>query len=291
MSPGPTLVIVSGLSGAGRTTAMKALEDLGFYCVDNLPVVLLEPFVELFREGSDQLAVAVDVRERSFLSAFPEVHARLKQSGLATTLLYLEASDEVLAQRFSETRRVHPARGSGSLFEDISRERELLVPIARLADRVLDTGQMSVHELKRQISRHFTGGARTAPMEIELVSFGFRFGPPESADLMIDVRFLPNPNFEPALRARTGLDADVAAFVLDSPGTREFMTRLCDFIDFLIPRYEEEGKAHLTVALGCTGGQHRSVAVTSALDRHLRERKIDVRVTHRDVAHVRRNDG
>jgi UPF0042 nucleotide-binding protein len=290
VTPGPSLVIVSGLSGAGRTTAMKALEDLGFYCVDNLPVVLLEPFVELFREGSDQLAVAVDVRERAFLSAFPAVHARLKQSGLATTLLYLEASDEVLAQRFSETRRVHPARGSGSLFEDISRERELLVPIARLADRVLDTGQMSVHELKRQISRHFTGGPRTAPMEIELISFGFRYGPPESADLMIDVRFLPNPNFEPALRARTGLDADVAAFVLDSPGTREFMTRLCDFIDFLIPRYEEEGKAHLTVALGCTGGQHRSVAVTSALDRHLRERKIDVHVTHRDVAHVRRND-
>lgn len=290
MSLGPSLVIVSGLSGAGRTTAMKALEDLGFYCVDNLPVVLLEPFVELFREGSDRLAVAVDVRERSFLSAFPEVHARLRGSGMATTLLYLEAGDEVIAQRFSETRRVHPTRGSGSLFEDISRERELLVPIARLADLVVDTGQMSVHDLKRQISRHFTGGASTAAMEIELVSFGFRHGPPEATDLMIDVRFLPNPNFEPALRARTGLDEDVAAFVLDSPRTREFMARLCDFLDFLIPRYEEEGKAHLTVALGCTGGQHRSVAVTCALDRHLRERKIDVRVTHRDVARARRSE-
>ena len=290
MSLGPSLVIVSGLSGAGRTTAMKALEDLGFYCVDNLPVVLLEPFVELFREGSDRLAVAVDVRERSFLAAFPEVHARLRGSGLATTLLYLEAGDEVLAQRFSETRRVHPTRGSGSLFEDISRERELLVPIARLADLVIDTGQMSVHGLKRQISRIFTRGARGAAMEIELVSFGFRHGAPEAADLMIDVRFLPNPNFEPALRARTGLEADVAAFVLDSPHTREFMARLCEFVDFLIPRYEEEGKAHLTVALGCTGGQHRSVAVVCALDRHLRERKIDVRVTHRDVARVRRSE-
>jgi UPF0042 nucleotide-binding protein len=290
VSLGPSLVIVSGLSGAGRTTAMKALEDLGFYCVDNLPVVLLEPFVELFREGSDRLAVAVDVRERSFLSAFPEVHARLRGSGLATTLLYLEAGDEVLAQRFSETRRVHPTRGSGSLFEDISRERELLVPIARLADLVVDTGQMSVHELKRQISRHFTGGARSAAMEIELVSFGFRYGAPEAADLMIDVRFLPNPNFEPALRARTGLENDVAAFVLDSPRTSEFMARLCAFLDFLIPRYEEEGKAHLTVALGCTGGQHRSVAVACALDRHLRERKIDVGVTHRDVARVRRSE-
>ena len=291
MSLGPTLVIVSGLSGAGRTTAMKALEDLGFYCVDNLPVVLLEPFVELFRAGSDRLAVAVDVRERSFLSAFPEVHARLKKSGLATTLLYLEAGDDVLAQRFSETRRVHPARGSGSLFEDISRERELLVPIARLADLVVDTGQMNVHDLKRHISRHFTGGPRAAPMEIELVSFGFRHGPPESADLMFDVRFLPNPNFEPGMRTRTGLEPEVAAFVLDSERAREFMARLCEFIDYLIPRYEEEGKAHLTVALGCTGGQHRSVAVASALDRHLRERKIDVRVTHRDVARARRSEG
>jgi UPF0042 nucleotide-binding protein len=290
VSLGPTLVIVSGLSGAGRTTAMKALEDLGFYCVDNLPVVLLEPFVELFREGSDRLAVAVDVREGAFLTAFPQVHDRLRESGLATTLLYLDASDEVLAQRFSETRRVHPTRGSGSLFDDISRERELMVPIARLADLVVDTGQMSVHDLKRQISRHFTGGERKAAMEIELVSFGYRHGAPEAADLMIDVRFLPNPNFEPALRARTGLEPDVAAFVLDSPHTREFMAKLCEFIDFLIPRYEEEGKAHLTVALGCTGGQHRSVAVAQALERHLSERKIDVRVTHRDVARSRRSD-
>jgi len=288
VSLGPSLVIVSGLSGAGKTTAMKALEDLGFYCVDNLPVVLLEPFVELFREGSDRLAVAVDVRERAFLTAFPEVHDRLRESGLATTLLYLEASDEVLAKRFSETRRVHPTRGSGSLFDDISRERELLVPIASRADLVLDTGQMSVHELKRQISRHFTGGPRTAPMEIELLSFGFRHGLPEAADLMIDVRFLPNPNFEPTLKARTGVDPEVAAFVLDSPRAQAFMTRLCDFLDFLIPRYEEEGKARLTVALGCTGGQHRSVAVVRALERHLAEREIEVRVTHRDVARAMR---
>jgi len=272
VSLGPSLVIVSGLSGAGRTTAMKALEDLGFFCVDNLPVVLLEPFVELFRAGSDRLAVAVDVRERSFLAAFPEVHDRLKGGGLPNELLYLEA------------------RGSGSLFDDIGREREMLVPIARRADLVIDTSHMSVHDLKRQVTRHFTGAQRTAPMEIEVVSFGFRHGAPESADLMIDVRFLPNPNFEPKLRERTGLDADVAAFVLEAPGTREFMAKLCEFVDFLVPRYEEEGKAHLTVALGCTGGQHRSVAVARALERHLLERKIDVRVTHRDVARARRTE-
>ena len=290
MSLGPSLVIVSGLSGAGRTTAMKALEDLGFFCVDNLPVVLLEPFVELFRAGSDRLAVAVDVRERSFLAAFPEVHDRLRGGGLPNQLLYLEASDEVLAKRFSETRRVHPTRGSGSIFEDIGREREMLVPIARRADLVIDTSHMSVHDLKRQVTRHFTGAQRTAPMEIELVSFGFRHGAPESADLMIDVRFLPNPNFEPTLRERSGLDPDVAAFVLDAPSTREFMAKLCEFVDFLVPRYEEEGKAHLTVALGCTGGQHRSVAVARALETHLLERKIDVRVTHRDVARARRTE-
>jgi RNase adapter protein RapZ len=288
VSLGPSLVIVSGLSGAGRTTAMKALEDLGFFCVDNLPVVLLEPFVELFRAGSDRLAVAVDVRERTFLAAFPDVHDHLRRSGLPTELLYLDAEDEVLAQRFGETRRVHPTRGSGSLFDDIAREREMMLPIARRADLVIDTSHMSVHDLKRQVTRHFTGAQRTAPMEIELVSFGFRHGPPESADLMIDVRFLPNPNFEPTLRERTGLDPEVAAFVLEAPGTREFMAKLCEFVDFLVPRYQEEGKAHLTVALGCTGGQHRSVAVARALERHLTERKIDVRVTHRDVSRARR---
>jgi UPF0042 nucleotide-binding protein len=290
VSRGPSLVVVSGLSGAGRTTAMKALEDLDFYCVDNLPVVLLEPFVELFQAGTDRLAVAVDVRERSFLAAFPEVHDRLRSGGLRTELVFLEASDEALALRFSETRRVHPARGSGSLFDDIGRERELLVPIARRADLVIDTSHMSVHDLKRHVTRHFTGAERTAPMELELLSFGFRHGAPESADLMIDVRFLPNPNFEPGLRERTGLDRDVAAFVLDAPGTREFMAKLCDFVDFLVPRYEEEGKARLTVAIGCTGGQHRSVAIARALERHLLERKIPVRVTHRDVARARRSE-
>jgi len=288
---GPSLVIVSGLSGAGRTTAMKALEDLGFYCVDNLPVVLLEPFVELFKAGSDRLAVAIDTRERSFLAAFPEVHARLKKGGLPTSLLYLEAGDEALAQRFGETRRVHPARGSGSLFDDIGRERELLAPLSLRADLVIDTTRLSVHELKRLVTRHFTGAARSAPMEIELISFGYRHGAPESADLVIDVRFLPNPHFEPELRDRSGLEPDVAAFVLDPPRTREFMAKLCEFVDFLIPRYEEEGKAHLTVALGCTGGQHRSVAVVEALERHLSEREIPVRVTHRDVLRARRSDG
>jgi UPF0042 nucleotide-binding protein len=280
-------VIVSGLSGAGRTTAVKALEDLGYYCVDNLPVVLLERFVDLFGEGADRLAVVIDVRERGFLGEFPEIHARLREHGTPVELLFLEASDEALVQRYGETRRVHPT-AAHSLVEGIARERALLDPLAQRADRVIDTTELSVHELKRLVTRQFSGADRSAPLELHLLSFGFRYGVPEAADLMIDVRFLPNPNFEPELRARTGLDAEVAAYVLESAHTPPFLSRFLDFLDFLLPQYEAEGKAYLTVAIGCTGGQHRSVAVVSALERHLLDRRIEVRVSHRDVAKSRR---
>ena len=288
MNQRPTLVIVSGLSGAGRTTVMKALEDLGFYCVDNLPVVLLERFVDLFSEGADRLAVVVDVRERSFLAEFPSMHDRLRERGTPMELLFLEASDDALRQRYDETRRVHPAAEAGSLAEGIARERRLLEPLAARADLAIDTTELSVHNLKRLVTRHFSGADRSGSLEIDLVSFGFRYGVPEAADLMIDVRFLPNPNFEPELRHRTGLEPDVAAYVLDDTRTAEFLERFFAFLEFLLPRYEEEGKAYLTVAVGCTGGQHRSVAVVGALDRHLRDRKIEVRVSHRDVGKPRR---
>jgi UPF0042 nucleotide-binding protein len=285
----PSLIVVSGLSGAGRTTVMKALEDLDFYCADNLPVVLLERFVELFSEGASRLAVVIDVRERSFLAAFPEVCDRLRESGVLKELIFLDARDEDLVRRFDETRRIHPAAPQGSVREGISRERELLAPIAARADVILHTSDMSVHELKRIVTRHFTGGERGARMMVELISFGFRHGLPETADLMVDVRFLPNPNFEEELRYRTGLDPAVESYVLDKPRTRAFLSRFFDFLDYLLPLYEEEGKAFLTVAIGCTGGQHRSIAVASALERHLRDRKLEVRVTHRDSdAAVRR---
>ncbi len=290
MSGGPDLVIVSGLSGAGRTTVMKALEDLDFYCVDNVPVVLLESFVELFSEGAERLAAVIDVRERRFLASFPEIHDRLRQRGVLSELLFLEASDEALAQRFGETRRVHPAARETSLLESIAQEREILAPIAALADVALDTTEMSVHDLKRFVTRRYTGRSRGGPMEIELVSFGFRYGAPDVADLQLDVRFLPNPNFEPTLRDRTGLEADVADYVLESPRTQAFLSRLVDFLDFLVPLYEEEGKAYLTIAIGCTGGRHRSVAIAAALEGCLRDRKIDVRVTHRDLQRLRRTD-
>ncbi len=288
MKASPSLVVVSGLSGAGRTTVMKALEDLGFYCVDNLPVVLLERFIDLFSEGADRLAVVVDVRERSFLAEFPSMHDRLRERGTPIELLFLEASDDSLRQRYDESRRVHPALEGGSIGEGIALERQLLEPLAARADLAIDTTDLSVHDLKRLVTRHFSGADRSGSLELNLVSFGFRYGLPEAADLMIDVRFLPNPNFEPELRHRTGLDVDVAAYVLDDSRTAEFLERFFAFLEFLLPRYEEEGKAYLTLAVGCTGGQHRSVAVVGALERHLRDRKIEVRVSHRDVSKARR---
>ena len=279
----PRLVVVSGVSGAGRTTVIKTLEDLGFYCVDNLPVVLLEPFVDLFSETASRLAVVVDVREREFLKAFPEVYARVRERGTPTELVFLDASDEVIARRYDETRRVHPAGAGRPLVESISEEREILAPLAARADLALDTTAMTVHELKRFVTRRYTGAPRIGPIEVELVSFGYRYGSLEVADLMVDVRFLPNPNFEPGLRARTGRDPEVARYVLEHPRSQEFLNRLVEFLEFLLPLYEEEGKAYLTIGIGCTGGQHRSVAVVGALEDRLDSRKIKLRVRHRDV--------
>jgi UPF0042 nucleotide-binding protein len=290
LSGDAALVIVSGLSGAGRTTVAKALEDLGFYCVDNLPVVLLEPFLDLFRLRAERLAVVMDTREGSFLTELPRIHDRLRARGVPLELLFLVASDEALLKRYDETRRVHPAARESPV-EGIARERELLAPVALRADMVIDTTELSVHELKRFVVRHFSGAERSAPLVVNLLSFGFRHGAPDVADLMIDVRFLPNPNFEPRLRDRTGLDPEVAGFALDGPDGREFLERLFGFVDYLLPLYEREGKAYLNLAIGCTGGQHRSVAVVTALERHLAERKIEVRVTHRDAEKSRRSEG
>lgn len=290
MSVHASLVVVTGLSGAGRTTVVKALEDLGFYCVDNLPVVLLEHFVDLFSESASRLAVVIDVRERSFLNAFPNTHDGLRARGVPIEVLFLDATDEALATRFDETRRVHPASGGGSVREGIAQERELLAPIAERADVVVDTTRMNVHDLKRFVTRHYTGVARGGPMELEVISFGFRHGLPEAVDLMVDVRFLPNPNFEPLLRDRTGLQPEVSDFVLQNARTQNFLGRFFDFVEYLLPLYEEEGKAYLRIAIGCTGGQHRSVAVAGALERYLLDRKIQARVTHRDVNRARRTE-
>ena len=291
MTEVPVLVVVSGVSGAGRTTVVKTLEDLGFYCVDNLPVVLLEPFVDLFSETASRLAVVIDVRERGFLDAFPEVYERLRARDMRTELVFLDAADETISRRYDETRRVHPAGGGRPLSESISQERDILAPIAARADLALDTSAMTAHDLKRFVTRRYTGASRSGSVEVDLVSFGYRYGTLESADLMIDVRFLANPHFEPALRDQTGLDPEVARYVLEHARTKEFLNRLVEFLEFMLPLYDEEGKAYLTIGIGCTGGQHRSVAVVGALEKRLDSRKIKLRVRHRDVERQRRTMG
>jgi RNase adapter protein RapZ len=258
--------------------------------VDNLPVELIPRFAELSVNSEiEKTALVVDIREGNQLRKLPGLLKSLKKT-IDTKVIFLEASDDVLIRRFSETRRPHPLGKSTTVPQAIATEREALLGIRGAADFIIDTSKFNVHDLRAHSIEKFRHKRSDTAIAVSCVSFGYKHGVPQDCDLLFDVRFLPNPHFEAGLRERTGLDPEVAAFVLDPPRTAEFMGKLCEFIDFLIPRYEEEGKAHLTVALGCTGGQHRSVAVAQALERHLSERKIDVRVTHRDVARARRSD-
>lgn len=281
----PRIVFVSGLSGSGKTTAMHALEDLSFYAVDNLPVQLVAQFLELCATSStsiDKIALALDAREKDFLERFPEVVDELRTRGAAVEVLFLDCSNEVLERRYSETRRVHPLSPSGNVLEGIERERSLLDQVVRLADLTIDTTSLNVHELKDTIMRHVSGDTSRQTV-LNVVSFGYRHGPPAAAELLFDVRFLPNPYFEPSLRQATGLDRDVATYVLESERGREFFARIEDFVDYLMPLYDGEGKAYLTLGVGCTGGRHRSVAIAEAIAARLRERGREVNVSHRDV--------
>ncbi len=279
------IVIISGLSGSGKSTAVKALEDLGFYCVDNLPLVLVTTFADLCRQstGVAKVALVADVREGEFLKDFPAIHQELRDRGTPAEVLFLEASDEVLLHRFQETRRRHPLAPAGGVVEGIRLEREKLGDIRRLADHVLDTSGLTVHDLRRAVNRLFTGSSEGFRMNVKLVSFGYRHGLPEQADLTVDVRFLPNPNFIDALRPRTGLDPAVADYVLERPETQTFLAKFCDLVDFLVPLYEKEGKAYLTIGIGCTGGRHRSVVIAQILEQHLRQKVEQVTVEHRDI--------
>jgi UPF0042 nucleotide-binding protein len=285
MSP-PRVVFVSGLSGSGKTTAMNALEDLGYYCVDNLPAQLTSQVLHLCSQAEppiDKVALAIDAREERFLHDLPRVIDELRRGDARVRLLFLDCTTDRLVDRYRETRRVHPLSPAGSVEEGIARERELLAEVARLADLRLDSSDLNVHELRRAIA-DWAGASETSrgPV-VSLVSFGFRHGLPRGADLVFDVRFLPNPHFEPRLRPRTGLDAEVARFVLDSAPAKDLLARLNDLLAFLLPLYEREGKSYLTVAVGCTGGRHRSVAVLEALAGELRRAGQNVSVTHRDA--------
>lgn len=278
------IVFVAGLSGSGRSTAMDALEDLSFYSVDNLPPQLVEQFLDLCAKADPphrKVALAIDTRDATFVSGIARLIERLRADGARADLVFLECASDVLVNRYRETRRVHPLSPQGSVEEGIERERTLLMDLLRLADLVIDTSEMNVHRLRETVVRWAVGGGR--PTVVNLTSFGFRRGAPQHAELMFDVRFLPNPHFEPALRPRTGDDPEVAAYVLRGDAADGVMDRLDGLLGFLLPLYDAEGKAYISVAVGCTGGRHRSVAVVNALAGRLRAAGREVNVNHRDV--------
>lgn len=263
------IVVISGMSGSGKTTAIRALEDAGYFCIDNLPAPLLMKVTELGGEQT-HLAFVIDVREGAFLKDAPRALDEARRAGHHVEVLFLDASDESLTRRYSETRRRHPLAGGGSVADGIKLEREALKELRDQAEHVVDTSSMTVHELRRQMMTRFNSKAGGA-MALTLMSFGFKYGVPSNADLVFDVRFLPNPYFVPELKPLTGKDDAVAQFVLGRPDSIEFLSRLFDLLLFLVPRYQKEGKAYLTVAIGCTGGQHRSVAIAQALLERLKK--------------------
>jgi len=285
VKPALELVIVTGLSGSGKSTAIRGLEDLGFYCIDNLPVALIPRFVDLWessREEVRRVALGVDVRERHFLDEVPQVFQQLRARGVAVHTLYLEASDDVLVRRFSETRRPHPAAAGGLPADGIRREREKLRALRELADRILDTSALTVHEL-RDALRDLVERPEADRMTLSLVSFGYKHGLPSDADLAFDCRFLPNPFFVEELSPRSGLDPAVADYVLAREEAQEFLQRITELLDFALPRYQREGKSYLTIALGCTGGRHRSIVLVEELRRRLTAQGYHVVVRHRDA--------
>jgi UPF0042 nucleotide-binding protein len=281
------IVIISGLSGSGKSTAIKALEDVGFFCVDNLPVVLLPKFLEL-RADSDseisKLALVMDVREKDFVSTYSDVLDRLRRQGYRFEILFLEASEEILLRRYSETRMHHPlARGRG-LPEAIHDEREQLEELKGIADKVIDTSHYNVHELKAIILGHVLKAIETGHVEIHVLSFGYKYGIPHDADLVIDVRFLPNPYFVPELKGLDGMAPEVQAFVKRWDETQIFLKKYLDLLDYLIPLYEKEGKSYLTVAVGCTGGRHRSVVIADEIFEYVNKKTDHITLVHRDIA-------
>jgi UPF0042 nucleotide-binding protein len=283
--PSPELVIITGMSGSGKASVLKAFEDLGYYCVDNLPVELIPAFADLAVQSSEirRTALVVDVREGAKLEKLPGILKSVRQT-IPTKVVFLEASDSVLVRRFSETRRPHPLGADSSVKSALVTERRHLGAIRRLADPgfVIDTSKFNVHELRAHITERFQEQSAEKSMLLSCVSFGFREGLPEDADNVFDVRFLPNPHFVPELRPLTGRDPRVAKYIRSFPQTREFISRTVSDLLFLLPHYIHEGKSYLTIAFGCTGGQHRSVMIAEEVGKHLRKAGYRVKVVHRD---------
>jgi UPF0042 nucleotide-binding protein len=283
-------VVLTGLAGSGKSQAIKALEDLGYFCVDNLPIELLPMLADLtLRAGTEisRAAVVVDIREGRMLDEFPKTFKRLQQKRqLNPVLIFLEAAEPTLVRRFSETRRPHPLSPDRSALEGIREEKQALAKVRRMADHIVDTSEMTVHELRHAFTGVAAGRAPGGQLVVTILSFGFKHGIPVDSDLLFDVRFLPNPHFVPVLRPHTGRDADVVKYINKSGASQEFLTHTQNLLKFLIPQYVHEGKTYLTIGIGCTGGRHRSVAIAEALKKGLAGLPgVRVRVRHRDIAH------
>jgi UPF0042 nucleotide-binding protein len=279
----PELVIITGMSGSGKASVLKAFEDLGYYCVDNLPVELIPRFAELAVRSLDtrRTALVVDVREGGKLGKLPDILKSVRRM-IPTKVVFLEASDAVLLRRFSETRRPHPLGTDSPVKSALKAERRHLNVIRRVADLVIDTSKFNVHELRAHINEGFQEQSSEKSILVSSVSFGFRNGVPEDADLVFDVRFLPNPHFVPEFRPLTGRHPRVAKYIRSFPQTQEFITRISDLLVYLLPHYVHEGKSYLTIAFGCTGGQHRSVMMAEEVGKHLRRAGYRVKIVHRD---------
>jgi len=277
----PTIVIITGFSGSGKTVALRALEDSGFFCVDNLPIALIDSFISIISQNREikKIGIGIDIREKGFLLEISEVLKTLKNKYLVD-VLFLETEKEVLIRRFKETRRPHPL--GGDIEEAIQAEKEKLSPLRDAADRIVDTSSFTPHQL-RQFVISLYGIPIGKKMTVTLISFGFKFGIPQNIDLLFDVRFLPNPNFVTELKALKGTDKKISDFIFKNTGTKVFMTKIKDFFDFLIPQYIKEGKSYIVIGIGCTGGNHRSPAIVEKLRNYFRKHPVDLNIIHRDL--------
>ncbi len=284
----PELVVITGLSGSGKASVLKALEDLGFYAVDNLPVELIPKFAELIRDNQSirSAALVVDIREGKGLQRFPQVLSRIRHS-VDARLIFLEADDATLVHRFSETRRPHPLGVHRSITKSIGSERAQLAPIRAAADLIINTSKFTVHELREFIGERFRGQRDESKIMIYVTSFGYRNGVPPDSDLVFDVRFLPNPNYIPRFKKLTGINPGVARYIRSFPQTVEFVQRISDLLVYLLPHYIREGKSYLTIAFGCTGGQHRSVMIAAEICKNLVNAGFKAKVNHRDISRVK----
>jgi len=288
-SQGRDIVIITGLSGSGMTSATNAFEDLGFFCVDNMPLTLLPTFARLVHAPENQAgyieraALVISFREGKFLSDFAKQLRVLRRKGLAVSVLFFEAADEILARRFSETRRPHPADRGKGLFDAIRAERTAMKRVRALADEVVDTSDHTVHSLRKLLLERFSPTGEAAPLRVQVLSFGHKFGPPKDMELLFDVRHLPNPHFVDGLRELPGTDRRVVSYLKNQPEVEETLLRFIDLLSYLLPQYKREGKSYLTLGIGCTGGRHRSVMIANELAKRLRGADFDAHAVHRDL--------